>query len=309
MQRFRVVHYVSDGGPKHFKTKGTIFFVCVQLPRKFGLASVTYHFWLSNHGKWVYDAMAAVLKRQILILGRAERRAVAGAEEYVAVANSKVRNMTGEAFRFVNQSATYAVAGFDDTGLRKYHAFRCLDFAGPAPADRVYNIQCKVTSKDARDPLLVTRARPAFDVGAGLDLSELDVQEKTGDEAVQAGRAAAEARVVELEKELRSERRADIWADVRPGLRVAARFLIDGRVEEVRGTVLEMGRAVRPDTGEQDDNFKARFDDGDEATIFRYKDDYRLLDVDELAAEATAEAERAVSRRGRAISKPSRYRK
>lgn len=313
MKLFMVVHYVSDGGPKHFKTKATIFFVCVQLARRFGLTSVTYHFWLSNHGKWVYDAMSAVLKRQLNILGRAERRAVAGAEEYAAVANTKVRNMTGEAFLYVDQSVTYAVAGFDDTGLRKYHTFRCLDFAGPALEDRVYSIQCKVTSKDEWDPLLVTRVRPTFDVGAGLDLDELDVQEKTADAAVQAGRAAAEARTVELEKVLRGERRADFWSDIRPTVRIAARFLIDGKSEELRGTVLQLGRGVRPDLGEEDAWFRALFDDGEEATIFRFKDDYRLLDKDELTAEtaarAAAVAEPAVSRSGRAVNRPTRFRK
>jgi len=217
--------------------------------------------------------------------------------------------MSGEAFEYIDQSTTYAVAGFDDTGLRKFHCFRCLDFAGPAPKGRVFTIQCKVTSTEAWDPDCVTRVVPTFDVDAGLDLDELDVAEKTADDVVQAGRAAAEARVAELEAELKADRRADFWEDIKPGLRVAATFLIDGKKSEVRGTVLELGAGVRPDSGEHDKWFRAAFDDGDVCTIYRYKDDYRLLDADELAEETLAAAPQAVSRRGRAVSMPKKYKK
>jgi len=311
MQRFKKVHYVSDGGPKHFKTKATIFFVCVQLPRKFGLDSVTYHFWLSNHGKWVYDAMSAVLKRQLNILGRAERRAVAGAAEYAAVASTKVRNMEGDAFQFVDQSVTYNVVGFDESKLKQHHAFRCIDFARGAQEgpDRWFTIECKETSLDAWDARLSTRARPTYSIDAGLDLAVLDVAEPTDEAAVQAGRAASDARAAVLQEERRVERREDFWPDIAVGRRVAATFSIDGDEIEFRGTVLALGRGQRPDSGEADDFFDAEFEDGEASRIYRYKDEYRLLDADELAAEAAARAPAVVNRRGRVVRPPGRSNK
>ena len=61
----------SDGGPKHFKIRRSIFFVCVELKQRHPwLKRVTWAFFASHHGKSVNDAHAAVVKRTLWRLAR-----------------------------------------------------------------------------------------------------------------------------------------------------------------------------------------------------------------------------------------------
>lgn len=299
MKRFKTVHYVSDGGPKHYKINQTIGFVCVQLPRKFGLTALYYHFWPSHHGKWVYDGMAAVMKRQIRILSRAERRLIAGPEAYAEVASARVAKMTAESFGYVDSSEYYGFAGFED--IRTYHYFTCPDFSG-GNGDRVFTIQA---SEYMGTEIQTFRVKPTFDIDSGLDLDELDVDEAPTKAAVKATRVAGKARLAEAKAQLANERRADFWDKIVPGVRIAATFIIDGEPKEVQGTVASMGEQQRPDTGELDACCTCDFDDGESAVIYRYKDEYRLLEPDEIEQEAPL----ATSRRGRTVSRPARYEK
>jgi len=310
MRQFRHVHMVSDGGPKHFKTRATIFFITVQLPRKFKLSSLTYHFWLSNHGKWVYDAMAAVLKRQIHILARAERRIVAGAAAFATVA-STIRNMTGQTFEHVDESETFAVAGLEDASIRSQHAFRCLDFAAVGDGDNhVFVLEFKTCSTDDWSQASSARVIPAFPIDAGLDWTALDVEEPTAGSAVAAGRAAAEQQTKEALASIKAVRRADVWDNLKRGVRVAATFYVDGRKTEIRGTVLGVEQERRPhsETGRMQEHVRVRCDDEDDVWLGRWDDEWRVLDASEVADEA-AEAEAATerkSRKGRTIKAPKK---
>ena len=71
VQRPDWIEIWSDGGPKHFKIRRSIFFVCVELKQRHPwLKRVTWAFYASHHGKSVNDAHAAVIKRTLWRLAR-----------------------------------------------------------------------------------------------------------------------------------------------------------------------------------------------------------------------------------------------
>ena len=71
VQRPDWIEIWSDGGPKHFKIRRSIFFVCVELKQRHPwLKRVTWAFYASHHGKSVNDAHAAVVKRTLWRLAR-----------------------------------------------------------------------------------------------------------------------------------------------------------------------------------------------------------------------------------------------
>jgi hypothetical protein len=144
---FNHVLFVSDGGPKHFKTKSSIFFITVQLKRHFGFRSVEWHFWPANHGKWSYDGMAACVKRELYIVARARDILVTGAPAIAEHAN-RLRNMDASAFPYVDNSEPFDVDGFAADRLRSFHAFRCRGAAKGANGLGQFQVDCLVKSTD-----------------------------------------------------------------------------------------------------------------------------------------------------------------
>ena len=130
--------FFSDGGPKHFKTKESLVFALITLRRKYtAIKSISWHFFAPHHGKWVYNGMAAVVKRRVFVLARRAHTEVRSPEQ-VAEAASSLSNMTAIHFEELDARVRTVVHGLDKVRSHfKFEATR-LDYkAATRHADEV----------------------------------------------------------------------------------------------------------------------------------------------------------------------------
>jgi hypothetical protein len=284
---FTGVQFVSDGGPRHFKLKSSIFFVVVQLKRFFGFASVEWHFWPSNHGKWSYDGMAAVVKREMRIIARSKNELVGGAQMIAGYANS-IKNMTASSFKYVDNAEPYNVDGLETGGVKKFHAFRCPGAAlGPNGLGE-YQIECLEKSTSSWATATSQQARPLFNIDEGLDRDELDREEEPPEDAAAAGRVETAEYRRQQRDIARARRQADVWARVVPGSTLKVKFIVD----DDGGTVVDPGTVLRVEEehlleciGQYEPAALVHFpDDGSERWIGRVTTEWELDERKEVGS-------------------------
>ena len=110
----------SDGGPKHFKTRRSSFFVCVELGQRLGFeCRLTWAFFASHHGKSANDAHAAVVKRTLWRLAR-EGDCTEGPRALAEVCVN-LKNADAECFGAFDRERQFDVSAMP--GLKSSHFF------------------------------------------------------------------------------------------------------------------------------------------------------------------------------------------
>lgn len=130
----------SDGGPKHFKLKRTLGFILVECAQKQLNYPITWNFFISNHGKDIYDAHAGQNKQRFRQAAR-EGEVIEGAKE-MAIFLNNFRPLNADARAALDRTKkklsrpvnAFSFARFDRTtqsyewekfdGVRIYHQWR-----------------------------------------------------------------------------------------------------------------------------------------------------------------------------------------
>jgi len=213
-------------GPKHFKIRRSVFFVCVELARRLK-RRVGWVFFPSRHGKTVNDSHAANVKRLCRRLAREGRR-TEGVEQLANVA-ANLKNSDGFFFELFDREEEYDCSSID--GIRSFHYFE-WDAASWTGGDK-YTLLCTrfYPELDKRSGALLA-SNPIerveveayysidFDDHAGLkmDLTRADVRKQRVDDASEAKEARIQKRVNEALQRFRTT-----------GTSVSVRYDADGK--------------------------------------------------------------------------------
>lgn len=164
------VEFWTDGGPKHFKTRRSIFFGVCELKSLFRCGRILWNFFASHHGKSICDAHAAHVKHVLHKLARAGVRSE-GAEDFARAAE-KVRRTRATSFKFLNKSNAFDVTSMQ--GIKSFHCFEVV----LQPSDAQASILCKTLTTDGDGVVLVVTS--SYSVDENGDASNLDVSRKQG---------------------------------------------------------------------------------------------------------------------------------
>ena len=232
-----------------------------------------WHFWPSNHGKWSYDGMAAVVKRQLRIIAR--------------YAND-IKNMTASSFKYVDNAEPYDVDGLDTGGVKKFHAFRCPGAAlGPNGLGE-YQIECLENSSAPWAAATRQQARPLFNIGDGLDRNALDREDEPDEDVAAAGRVETAEYRQQQRAIARARRQADVWPRVKPGSTLSVTFVVgnDGKTKDYLGTVIRVEEEhLLEAIGQYEAAAFVHFPaDGDEQWIGRVTSEWKLAEPEEVGS-------------------------
>jgi hypothetical protein len=250
----------SDGGPKHFKIRRSIFFVCVELKQRHPwLKRVTWAFYASHHGKSVNDAHAAVVKRTLWRLAREGCR-TEGPRQLADVA-AHLKNTDAFYFDKFDREQQFNVSSIP--GIKSSHFF---EWDGTKEGDKHVIVLAKVypavnqrtgvplQSDDGNASRLAVESFYSVDFddasGATMDVSSAEQRELAAD-------AAKERR------EMRTKERVDAaLARFREaGTEVQVRYDVEGKTRgQWWNGVVEEHRRVRvsaeDDEEEEEDAWK-----------------------------------------------------
>lgn len=169
------VEFWTDGGPKHFKTRRSVFFVVAELHSLFP-CTIRWNFFASHHGKSVCDAHAAHVKHVLKRLARAGTRSE-GADHFAAAAR-KVKKTSAKSFQFLNKTTTFDVSAM--AGIKSFHSFELSS----QPSASVSIILCRTLSTDAEGVFM--RVESTYSVDEHSDASVLDRAEPVKGEGTKA---------------------------------------------------------------------------------------------------------------------------
>jgi hypothetical protein len=172
------------------------------------LKRITWHFFASNHGKWIYDGMAAVVKRRCFVLARRYRTAICDPADVANAANT-LNNVRGYSFAALDTSHQTRVTGLD--GIRGFHKFEAGDLPSTHTREKSGkpSIVAWTTSFDSEPAgtfaLTVTSSSR---VGAVNHYSGLELAMEVSKDVLQQKKAEAEAEIAAKQSEAKPDRAA-----------------------------------------------------------------------------------------------------
>jgi hypothetical protein len=253
----------SDGGPKHFKIRRSIFFVCVELLKRMRrLRRLTWAFYASHHGKSVNDAHAAVVKRLLWRLARGGQR-TEGPRQLADVAKN-VKNSTAFFFDKFDREEQFDVSTMP--GIKTHHFFEWRD--RKMNGDKFVITMGKVYPTLAGGQLHVDDDNcKQVDVEALYSINFDDVAGEALDVTAE-GRKEQKATAANERKQRKLQERVDAaLANLRKnGTRVQVRYDVDGRTygQWWTGTVVDHRAAASGGAADGDstavEQIKVRYD-------------------------------------------------
>ena len=188
------IEFWSDGGPKHFKIRRSIFFVCVELMRRNAwLKRLTWAFYAAHHGKSVNDAHAAVVKRTLRRLARSGFR-TEGPQQLADVA-ANLKNTDAFFFDKFDREEQFDVSAIP--GIKSAHFF---EWRGKEMDGDKYVIMCgknyPACDKRTGEPLASddgNMTRVPVEAFYSVDFDDASGESLDVDPAVAAAQRSAEA--------------------------------------------------------------------------------------------------------------------
>ena len=120
MQRFDLFKFWSDGGPKHFKIRRTLFFATVELANIVS-GHVDWNFFPSYHGKGPCDGRAGTAKR-LLVQAAREDEVICGAQALTEFFNKNMKHANAASIPIMPVGeGDLAVSAF--LAIKKFHLF------------------------------------------------------------------------------------------------------------------------------------------------------------------------------------------
>lgn len=123
IKKLQIKHYVSDGGPKHFKIRRSIGFALVELPLLLGWSErPEWHFFEASHGKNECDSRAAVVKyflKRLALRGKPSEGAAGIAKNIQSSFDQKLTHRNATALGMFDKSTEFDWKEFGS--VRKWH--------------------------------------------------------------------------------------------------------------------------------------------------------------------------------------------
>ena len=133
------IEFWSDGGPKHFKIRRSLFLICVEMKERLTWnPTVTWAFFASHHGKSVNDAHAAVVKRKIWRLAREGERTER--PKQLAEMCKTIKNTSAFYFDFFVKENQFKVSAIP--GIKLSHCFKWSGKKTQKGQEELYELNC-----------------------------------------------------------------------------------------------------------------------------------------------------------------------